>query len=586
MWRPAQVGEFQLTGRWVLVSREENPAYARALADAGASVVTVEPGSPIGEADGIVSLLALSDDSLDSTLDLIKTVGDTPLWLVTSGAIAAAPGDQVTAPRQAMAWGLARTAALEYPRRRGGVVDIDDPALLPMVLAGDEDQAAIRESTVFVRRLMPAPLRTDSRWQPRGTVLLTEGLSQPSEAIARWLAENGAERLVLIGDDTAEPFPDDLGIPVIREVCDVADREALTRVLAAIPGALTAVIHSAGEVTSGTLADTTADGLAAAVRTKMLGALNLHELVSDVDAFVLFSSVSGVWGAAEQGAFGAANAFLDALAEHRSQQGLPATSVAWGPWAGAGLGAEDAEAERDRREQLRRRGVFALTAERALPALADAVANGDPTVVLADIDWERFLPAFTAVRPSALFEELEPTPENDSAAEPTLLAKLTGLSEEDQLRELTELVRGAVAAVLSHPDPATLPAGRAFRELGFDSLAAVDLRNRLGAATGVRLAATVVFDYPTPADLAKHLRTQLVATQSSGAPAGSVDEELDRLHGMLTAESDEDTRRRVRERLAALVAELTPQAEDEPVADRLGAASDEEIFRFIDTELN
>ncbi|WP_409187097.1 type I polyketide synthase [Amycolatopsis sp. VS8301801F10] len=586
VWRPQPVAEARLTGRWVLVSKEENPAYTQALEAAGASVVTVSPGSPIGEADGIVSLLALAEDGLESTLDLIKSVGDTPLWLVTSGAIAAAPEDEVNAPRQAMAWGLARTAALEYPRRRGGVVDLDDPALLPAVLAGDEDQVAIRESTVFVRRLAPAPLRTDARWQPRGTVLLTEGPSQSSEATVRWLAENGAERVVVLSDGTSEPLPDDVGVPVVREVCDVADRDALAQVLAAIPGELTAVIHGAGEVTSGALADLTADALTAAVRTKVLGAVNLHELVSDVDAFVLFSSVSGVWGAAEQGAFGAANAFLDALAEHRRQKGLPATSVAWGPWAGAGLGAADAETERDRREQLRRRGVFALAAERALPALADAVANGDPTVVLADIDWTRFLPAFTAVRPSALFEELSTAPENDSAAEPSLVAKLIGLSEEDQLRELTELVRDAVAAVLSHPDPATLPAGRAFRELGFDSLAAVDLRNRLGAATGVQLAATVVFDYPTPVDLARHLRAQLVAAQSPGAPAGSVDEELDRLHGMLTAESDADTRRRVRERLSALVAELTPEAEDETVADRLGAASDEEIFRFIDTELN
>ncbi|WP_406641701.1 type I polyketide synthase [Amycolatopsis sp. WGS_07] len=576
VWRPQPVADVQLTGRWVLVSREENQDYAQVLENAGASVVTVRPGEPIGAADGIVSLLALGEGGLESTLELIKTAGDTPLWLVTSGAA----GDQVTAPRQAMVWGVARTAALEYPRRRGGVVDLDDPALLPAVLNGNEDQVAIRESTVLARRLVPAPLRTADRWQPRGTVLLTEG--QFTEATARWLAENGAERLVLVGE--GQPFPDDLGVPVLREVCDVTDREALSRVLTQYQP--TAVVHGAGEVTSGALADTSPEALAAAVRTKVLGAINLHELVSDVDAFVLYSSVSGVWGAAEQGAFGAANAFLDALAEHRRAQGLPATSVAWGPWADAGLGADDEETERDRREQLRRRGVFALPAERALPAMADAVANGDPTIVLADIDWARFLPAFTAVRPSALFEELETAPENDDAAEPTLLAKLAGLSEEDQLHELTELVRGAVAAVLSHPDPATLPAGRAFRELGFDSLAAVDLRNRLGAATGIRLAATVVFDYPTPVDLARHLHAQLSAAQSPSGPAGSVDAELDRLHGMLTAESNADTRRRVRERLAALVAELTPEAEDEPVADRLGAASDEEIFRFIDTELN
>jgi acyl transferase domain-containing protein/acyl carrier protein len=621
-WRPVEPAEAVLTGTWLLVAPDGSDLAedcAAALTRAGATVRTVAPdavAAQAGTASGVVSLLGLAEGphpehpavpaGLAATLDLVRALADTDtaLWLVTSGAVAATRADRLPHPEQGMLWGLGRTLALEHPKLFGGIVDLpEDPGRgldrLPALLAGTtEDQAALRDTGLLVPRLAHAPLRGRTparRWQPTGTVLVTDGLGPMGLPVARWLAANGAQALVLTTDDPAATAPDDLGVPVTLSTCDPADEAALAALLAGIPAdlPLTAVVHAAGTLRSGPLAGTDLAEVAATLDTKVRGAANLDRLTGELDAFVLFSSVAATWGGSEQGAFAAANAYLDALAQQRHARGLPATAIAWGPWQGAGLGGADADTEAERRAQLRRRGVLALDPQQALAALADAVRHADTAVTVADVDWAGFAPAFTAARPSPLLGDLPEvreslaavTPE-PAAAEPGLAARLGALPEADQQRELVELVRREVAVVLGHDDPDALPTGRPFTDLGFDSLAAVNLRNRLGAATGVRLTATAVFDHPTPAGLADHLRKQLVVPAT--AAVGSLDEELDRLAGVLAEVSGEDDRRRALTRLQGLVSRLTPRSDGtgDSVTEQLGAASDEEIFRFIDSELS
>ncbi|MER7841077.1 type I polyketide synthase, partial [Streptomyces sp. NPDC096040] len=620
-WRPVEATEAVLSGTWLVVG-PDTPVLAEdcaaVLTRAGAEARVVDQGTAAAEAGtvtGVVSLLGLAEGphpdhpavpaGLAATLDLVRALADTgtALWLVTSGAVGATPADRLPHPEQAMLWGLGRTLALEQPKLFGGIVDLpEDPGRgldrLAALLAGTEDQAAVRDTGVLVPRLAHAPLggRTPARpWQPTGTVLVTDGLGPMGLPVARWLAGNGAQALVLTSDDPAAGAPDDLGVPVTVSTCDPADETALADLLAAIPAdtPLTAVVHTAGTLRSGPLAGTDLAEVAATLDAKVRGAANLHRLTGELDAFVLFSSVAATWGGSEQGAFAAANAYLDALAQHRQAHGLPATAVAWGPWEGAGFGAADADTEARRREELRRRGVLALPPQEALAALADAVRHADTNVTVADVDWAGFAPAFTAARPSPLLGDLPEvrdaltavTGEPDAAESP-LADRLGALPEADQQRELVELVRREVAVVLGHRDPDALPTGRPFTDLGFDSLAAVNLRNRLGAATGVRLSASAVFDHPTPAGLADHLRRQLVVP--AAAAVGSLDEELDRLAGVLAEVSGEDDRRRALTRLQGLVGRLTPRADGdrESVTEQLGAASDEEIFRFIDSELS
>ncbi|WP_414085154.1 type I polyketide synthase, partial [Streptomyces asiaticus] len=355
---------------------------------------------------------------------------------------------------------------------------------------------------------------------------------------------NGAEHVVLtsrrgLEAPGAAELRDELvasGARVTVAACDVADRDALAELLASISAELplTAVVHAAGVLDDGLVDTLDAERLERVVRAKATSARNLHELTRDLDlsAFVLFSSLAGSVGAAGQGNYAAANAYLDALAELRRAQGLPATSIAWGPWAEGGMAADEALERR-----MRRDGVPPMAPESALTALRQALDLDDITVTVADLDWDRFLAEFTAVRPSALFGEVRaarPAPAAEGAPRPaattgtgtgTLAERLSGLTENERVQTLLELVRTQVASVLGHGGAEAVEAGRAFKELGFDSLTAVELRNRLNAATGLRLPATLIYDYPNATALAHHLRAELLgadAVAAGGAVAPAV----------------------------------------------------------------
>ncbi|GAA3354007.1 beta-ketoacyl reductase [Saccharopolyspora gregorii] len=429
-------------------------------------------------------------------------------------------------PAQAAAWGLGRVAALEHPDRWGGLIDLpaeldaDTAGRFAAVLAGldGEDQVAVRPGATLGRRLLPAPERPAQRWNPTGTVLVTGGTGALGAQVARYLAAAGAQHLVLLSrSGAAAPGAvelraelAELGTSATVEACDVADRDALAAVLDGIPAAhpLTGVVHAAGVLDDGVLDGLTPDRFDAVLRTKVTGALLLDELTREHEptAFVLFSSASAAVGNAGQAGYAAANAVLDALAEQRHAAGLPATSIAWGAWAGAGMAAGQ-----DAADGAQRGGVDAMRPDLALRALDELATGPEPAPLVAAVG-ERFARAFTATRPSPLLRELPGHAEHAAPAPAdrgSLRAELAELPAGRRRDVLLDLVREHSADILGHPGPDSVGPDRAFRELGFDSLAAVELRNRLGAASGLRLGATMVFDHPTPADLAEHLLAEL-----------------------------------------------------------------------------
>ncbi|MFE3650160.1 type I polyketide synthase, partial [Streptomyces sp. NPDC059152] len=504
---------------------------------------------------GILSLLPLADrpgtevsadlpTGLALSLVLAQALVDVdlaaPLWTLTRGAVATDPADPLGNPLQAAVWGLGRVAALEHPQLWRGLIDLpatlDAPATQHLVSAlatrGGEDQLAIRATGALGRRLVRHPKAelppADAFTAPRGTVLVTGGTGALGAEVARWLARSGADHLLL----TSRRGPDapgaaelaaeieDLGARVTIAACDTADRDALAALLAAVPTEhpLSGVVHAAGVGQNAALTDTPLADAADAMAAKMLGAAHLDSLLDghDLDLFVLVSSIAGVWGSAGQSSYAAANAYLDALAEHRTARGLPATSVAWGPWAEAGMATHEAVTD-----ELHKRGLRFLAPANALTELRRAVLHEDVTVTVADIDWERYHPVFTAARASALFDEIAEVQAldrtEDGNAAPEFAARLRGLDEDEQTRLLIDLVRAEAAVALGHDSADAIAERRAFRDAGFDSLTAVELRKRLAALTGLALPATLVFDYPTPAALVRHLREELLGT--AGDPA-------------------------------------------------------------------
>ncbi|AOR30416.1 polyketide synthase [Streptomyces fodineus] len=558
-----------LGGTWLLaVPEEENEqtaAVRSVLTARGATVRTLVVGSAsdraglageltgTGPVDGVLSLLVTGDPVLP-TLLLVQALGDAgvdaPLWCLTSGAVAVSGSDAVRDARHAQVWGLGRTVALELPRCWGGLIDlpesVDDQVaarladVLGQALTGrwEEDQLAVRASGVFARRLAHAPDRAATRhWQPRGTVLITGGTGALGGHVARWLARGGAEHLVLTsrrgaGAPGAAALRDELealGARVTLAACDVADRDAVAALLA--EHTFTAVVHAAGVADAGMVDATTPAAFAAALAAKAGGAAHLDELLGDqeLDAFVLFSSISGVWGSGGQAAYAAGNAFLDALARRRRDRGLTATAVSWGPWADGGM-VEDGDDE----ERLRRRGLRAMTPASAITALQRALDRDETLLTVADVDWARFIVPFTLGRPSPLLGDLpevraalaQDAPEAGHGSG-ALAESLAGLSYEDRARTLVDLVRTHAAAVLGHRAVAAVEADRPFRDLGFDSLTAVELRNRINEATGLALPTTLVFDHPTAADLAAHLLAELTGGQGAVAMAEAAAAVLD-----------------------------------------------------------
>ncbi|ADP82251.1 type I polyketide synthase [Pseudofrankia inefficax] len=583
------------TVRRVVASRGQDADRAGLAADIRSALA--ESGDGDGRAiRGVLSALALGAPAgtdgrfpaTEASLALVQALADVglaaPLWLLTAGAVSVGRFERVASPAQAQVWGLGRVVGLELPRRWGGLVDLPGSGTeaggntsrarrniaLALTGARGEDQVAPRAAGLYVRRVVRAaapvaapaaePGTTDG-WRPRGTVLVTGGTGGLGAQVSRWLAAAGASHLVLVsrrgpaapGADALRQEIAALGAEVTVAACDLADRAALAGLVAGVQrdlGPISAVVHTAGVAQWGPVTDLTAAELAE-VSAKATAASVLDEVLGDqpLDAFVLFSSIAGVWGSGGQAGYAAANAHLDAVALARRADGRTATSIAWGLWDGAGMGAHGETGER-----VRHHGIGAMAPELALDALRQAVDSGEPCVVVADIDWARFLPAFTAARPRPLFDGLAagghpaggpasaghpaghradhrgdgPGSDATSGAAVEALERLRALPaqrRDDQLRQLVVAHASAVSGRLAAGGEAggrEATVDRAFKDLGFDSLMSVELRNRLADATGLALSTTAAYDHPTPAALAGHLG-ELIAADAPGPTVDAAD---------------------------------------------------------------
>jgi polyketide synthase 12 len=331
-----------------------------------------------------------------------------------------------------------------------------------------------------------------------------------------------------------------IGAQVQVVACDAADREALAKVIADIPvqHPLSAVMHAAGVLDDAVVTSLTPERVDAVLRAKVDAAWNLHELTRDLDvaAFVLFSSMAGLVGSSGQANYAAANSFLDALATHRQAHGLPAISLAWGLWdqasdmTGALASVDFARFARD--------GIVAMSSHEALELLDTAMIVDEPFVLPAHIDSVALRAKFDGGTLPPMFVDLINAPARrqvgDSLAaaksKSALLQRLEGLPEDEQHAILLDLVRSHIATVLGTSSPEAIDPDRAFQELGFDSLTAVEMRNRLKAATGLALSPTLIFDYPNSAALAGYFHTELLGTARQDTPKAAPGEaELQRV---------------------------------------------------------
>ncbi|MFD9062856.1 type I polyketide synthase [Kitasatospora purpeofusca] len=494
----------------------------------------------------------------------------------------------------------------------------------------------VRQAPQAVRRLsqarhtgklaltLPAPL------DPEGTVLVTGGTGALGRLVARRLVDRHGVRHLLLAGRKGPQAPGiaelvaelaESGAEVTVRAADVGDRDAVAALLATVPAErpLTAVVHTAGVLDDAVLGSLTAERLRTVGRPKADGARHLHELTrsQDLAAFVLFSSAVGLLGNPGQANYAAANAELDALAQHRRVRGLPAVSLAWGHWAQAegGMAAGLSAAERER---LGATGLAPMTDEQAL-ALFDAAlgtptaAPGAPTsapgtagvpdaaLVAARLD-PAAVPAdrLAPVLRGLARHRARPAARGGADGPAALLARLAGQPAAEQERQLLALVLATAAAVLGHPDATAIRPELGFMDSEFDSLGVIELRNRVNTATGLRLPTTALFDHPTPTALAVHLRERLAPPPAAPVGAAETAEpadaatEFDRLERALSAlAADPAARSEAVDRLTSLLAGLTgpPATEgdgdggDGDLATRITDVSDDDIFDFIDNEL-
>ncbi|MFD8201512.1 SDR family NAD(P)-dependent oxidoreductase, partial [Streptomyces sp. NPDC059701] len=464
---------------------------------------------------------------------------------------------------------------------------------------------------------------------PDGTVLVTGAAGTLGRLVARHLVEqHGVRSLLLVSrrGAAAEGMPElqrelaSLGASVRIAACDVADRDALSALLSDLPAGhgLTGVVHAAGILDDGTVAALTPERVEAVLHAKAEAAWHLHELTRrfDLTLFALFSSTAGVFGSAGQANYAASNTFLDALAQHRHAMGLPALSLAWGLW-GENTGMTG-HLNRTDLSRMARGGLMPFSSEEGL-ALLDAAGNlAEAVVVPARLD--------TAALTDQAAQGATPLPavlrglvhrqaparralarEQRHSDEPSLAQRLAGLAPAERRRTLLRLVQEHGATVLGHGSAVSVVPDRGFLELGFDSLTAVELRNRLNAATGLRLPATLIFDYPTPEALAGHLDEEIAPAAAPAAEDSVLAAELERLEAAVLGAAGGDTvaRELVTDRLRNLLSTVSSwgdgaegaaepaeppapggasSADGDTVAEHLESAEADELFAFIDQE--
>ncbi|MFF4355200.1 SDR family NAD(P)-dependent oxidoreductase, partial [Streptomyces sp. NPDC001530] len=577
-------------------------------ADLAALNEAVEAGGPVpqtvlfdcaplaGDGPSAAAARSAAGDVLSLLQDWLRNehLASSKLVLVTRAAVAA--GGTAADPNQAPIWGLVRAAQGENPDR---FVLVDTDAtdtpgrLLLSALQTGEAELTLRGSTVMVPRLAP-PL-PDREQGPHsslsgGTTLLTGAELGAGASLARHLVRAYGARLLLTGGATAEALGEELaalGAEVTVVDCDPADRSALAEVLADIPAEhpLTAVVHAAGTMDNALVDAMTSGQLDVVVAAKAEAAWNLHELTRDRElaAFVLLSSSTGVTYGMGQANFAAANAFLDALSSYRGSLGLPAVSLAFGPWAAEG---EPSEVYRERMSRI---GMPALSEDEGL-ALFDEALRGDEPMLLPFLLDQGALRSRADELPDVLRGVVRVPARKGggrSGADPGLRNRLVGLEPDERARLLLDLVRMHVAATLGHASGDSIGPDRVFQDLGFDSLAGVELRKRLSAETGLKIPATLVFDYPTSRAAAEYVNAALDPGDADAT--APVFGEVERLEAVLSEFSPVDGEfTKITARLEALLRKWQDthgsSLPAEP-ADTYETATDDELFEFLDSEL-
>ncbi|MEO3814019.1 SDR family NAD(P)-dependent oxidoreductase [Sphaerisporangium sp. B11E5] len=530
--------------------------------------------------------------ALRTARDLIVTLPEhRHLVVVTRGAVAVDGDDRLPGLAQASLWGLVRTAQQEFPGRVS-VVDVDDhpdsAALLPRVIAARPGQLAVRRGEASRPRLRPltgAPAAPPDLGA--GTVLVSgAGGALGREVVRHLVARHGARDLLLVsrrgdGDPALRALTEEVGehARVRVAACDLADPAAAETLLTGAEPPVTAVFHIAGTLDDAVLENTTPERLDRVLRPKVDAAWNLHRFTRDLRAFVLFSSLAGVLGNAGQAGYAAANAFLDALAQHRRAAGLPGVALAWGLWEtgpGDGMAAELDVASRSR---LGRMGIRPLTSEAGLDLLDTSLACGRPAVVPAWFDTGAL-----ARRRDDLPEVLaDLVPARPAPVAVPLPRRLAGLDRDTARAAVHDTVAGRVAEVLGLPGAGHVPDDRGLFDLGLDSLTAIELRNRLGADLGERLPATVLFDHPTVGALTEQLLTRCAPERPMFDPAA-----LEMWVSSATGLTEGDGRRAELARALRSALDTLETSGSGDGADPLSgldSASDDELFGLLDRQL-
>ncbi|MFI9276271.1 type I polyketide synthase, partial [Kitasatospora sp. NPDC052896] len=514
---------------------------ARNLAEAPADVLLVlaepaEQDDPVAAAHQVAeALLSVVQDFLAD-----ERLAESRLVVLTRGAIAAREGDAVPGLASGPAWGLIRAALSENPGRFV-LIDHDDTdaswQALPAALAESDEQFAIRDGQLYVPRLTktttPAPNQTPTPLDPNGTILITGGTGTLGTLLAHHLATTHHARHLLLTSRRGPNTPtatklttelQALGVNITITACDTSNRDELTKLLNTIPTEhpLTAVIHTAGTLHDATIPTLTPTHLNTVLTPKIDTAWHLHDLTKNLNltAFVLYSSIAATLGSPGQANYAAANTYLDTLATHRHTQGLPATSLAWGPWQQQAGGMTATLADQDH-ARLRRTGLLPIPVDRALAMFDAALASGQALNVAALFDTGRL--RATGTVPALYRGIVRATPrrvaQSGAPGGAPVLEQLRGRDRAEQEQLVLDLVRGFVATALGHSAPSAVDPTTPFKELGFDSLTAVELRNTLANSTGHRLPATLVFDYPTPAAVARFLLDEMSSTTGGLVPS-------------------------------------------------------------------
>jgi amino acid adenylation domain-containing protein len=501
------------------------------------------------------------------------------LVVATRGVHDVIPGTPPAMAVQAPVWGLARVLAVEYPDLDLRVVDLD-PGLDSeharrlfdeMTDEGDEDQIAWRRGERFVPRLIGISGRdgVDGRGpftlSPEGSYLVTGGLGGLGLEVAKWLASRGARHLALMGrrppSDSCRAAIQELeakGVRVRVLQADVSRRDEAERAIQEIRETLPAlcgIVHSAGVLDDGVLAQQTPERFRAVMAPKALGALLLHELTRDfaLDFFVCFSSATSILGAGGQANYAAANAFLDAFAHHRSALGLPTTSVNWGPWAETGMAAS--MSERDQRRQ-QERGWGMIGVDTGLDLLGRLLAGRAVQVAVLPVQWSRFAQSANGRVPK-LLESLAREPASGPARQTPsaggVAESLRRAPSSERRSMLARYVKGEIASLLGLGQADSLDPRQGFAAMGMDSLMSVELRSRLQTGLGLKLSSTFAFDYSNIEDVTNYLWERLfdepraAAVDSARSASSSIDD---------TEELPESVDASIEEELARLEARL------------------------------